>query len=390
MRKRGGLGILLAVIVWAGFGLCGCKPEQKAPPRQRPIPEVTTMTIGTEPVALTTELPGRVTSYRTAEIRPQVNGLIIKRLFAEGSFITQGQPLYDIDPAPFQAALDNAEAALVRSQSRLPSVRSRARRYKKLLADKAVSQQDYDDAAAALDQVKADIAYWKTSLKAARINLGYCRLTAPISGRIGRSFVTEGAIVTGYQPLALATIRQLDPIYVEVPQSRTAMLERTKRLKAGTLVREDHTSNEVELVCEDGSIYPHKGEVQFSEVIVDQTTGSVTMQLIFANPDHTLLPGMFVRARIHEGVNPQGILIPQEAVSRNHKGDPYALLVNAENKVEIRPLTLDRTIGNTWLVTSGLVPGDRLILKGRQFIRPGMPVRIAPVSAPAPASKNPA
>ncbi len=380
--------VMLVSVCLAVFLLSACKSEQnKQAPRKRPIPEVVTMTIQTEPVNLITELPGRVVSYRTAEIRPQVNGLIIKRLFTEGAFIKEGQPLYQIDPAPFQAALDNAKAALVRSKAQLPSIKARAERYKELLASKAVSQQDYDDAATALDKVNADIEYWKTSMKTARINLGYCRINAPISGRIGRSSVTEGAIVTAYQPVSLATIRQLDPIYVEVPQSRTAMLHLKKRLSDGTVVRKGQAKNPSELVFEDGSVYSHKGEVQFSEVIVDQTTGSVTMQVIFPNPDHTLLPGMFVRARIHEGLNPQGILVPQESVSRNHKGEPFALIVNAENKVEVRPLVLGRSVGNKWLVTSGLAAGDQLILKGRQFIRPGMPVKVK--SSPAASSPAP-
>ncbi|MDD4648897.1 MAG: efflux RND transporter periplasmic adaptor subunit [Desulfoplanes sp.] len=338
------------------------------------------MTVHPEPVALTTELPGRVSAYRTAEIRPQVNGLIIKRLFTEGSYVKEGQALYEIDPAPFQAALDNAKAALVRSRAQLPSIQSRAARYKDLLADRAVSQQDYDDAEAALAQIKADIQYWKTSMETARINLGYCSISAPISGRIGKSAVTEGAIVTAYQPVALATIRQLDPIYVEVPESRTAMLRLKQRLNTGTIVQgESADKNTVSLLLEDNSAYPLKGAIQFSEVNVDETTGSVTMQIIFSNPQQVLLPGMFVRARINEGVNPKGILVPQEAISRDHKGAPYALLVNAESKVEVKMLTLDRAMGNKWLVASGLVAGDRVILQGRQFVRPGMTVKVATV-----------
>ena len=254
------------------------------------------------------------------------------------------------------------------------------------MADRAVSQQDYDDAAAALAQVKADMQYWKTAMETARINLGYCSITAPISGRIGRSSVTQGAIVTAYQPVALATIRQLDPIYVEVPQSRTAMLHLRDRLNSGAIVTNGGDANTVELLLEDGSVYSHKGSLQFSEVSVDETTGSVTMQIIVANPDQTLLPGMFVRARMDEGVNPTGILIPQEAVSRDHKGAPYALTVNGENTVELKMLTLDRAMGTSWLVASGLVAGDRVIVQGRQFFRPGMPVTIAPDSPQPPAS----
>lgn len=369
----------LAAIVLASMVLVACE-QKKQVAREVPVPEVTTMTVRAEPVALTTELPGRVVSFRTAEIRPQVNGLIVKRLFEEGSYIKAGQPLYQIDPAPFQAALDNARAALVRSRSQLPSIQSRAERYKDLLADKAVSQQDYDDAAAALAQVKADIEYWKAAMETARINLGYCRITAPISGRIGRSSVTEGAIVTAYQPVALATIRQLDPIYVEVPQSRTAMLHLKQRLASGTLMRDGRVQDNVELVLEDNSIYPLKGTVQFSEVNVDETTGTVTMQIIFDNPQKILLPGMFVRARIGEGVNPKAMLLPQNAVARDHKGHPYVLTVTPENTVALNPVTLDRSMGNQWLVTAGLHPGDQVILTGRQFVRPGMTVRVTPAS----------
>jgi len=384
-KKISGCGLYITVIsvLFTGLLLSACEQKKEAP-KSRPVPEVTTMTVRLEPVALTTELPGRVSAYRTAEIRPQVNGLIIKRLFTEGSYVKEGQALYEIDPAPFEAALNNAKAALVRSQAQLPSIESRAVRYKDLLADRAVSQQDYDDAEAALAQIKADMQYWKTSMETARINLGYCSITAPISGRIGKSAVTEGAIVTAYQPVALATIRQLDPIYVEVPESRTAMLRLKQRLNTGAIVVDDSPDNNtVGLILEDNSAYPHKGAMQFSEVNVDETTGSVTMQIIFSNPRQVLLPGMFVRARIDEGVNPNAILVPQEAISRDYKGAPYAWIVTTENKVELKMLTLDRAIGNTWLVASGLVSGDRVILKGRQFIRPGMVVNILPTPADA-------
>ena len=381
--------ILALVVLFAGVVLSGCEQKKEAP-KKRPTPEVTILTVRPEPVGLTTELPGRVSAYRTAEIRPQVNGLIIQRLFTEGSLIKAGQPLYRIDPAPFKAALDSARAALVRAQAQLPSIESRALRYKELLADRAVSQQDADDAEAALAQIKADMQYSKTAMETARINLGYCRINAPISGRIGKSAVTEGAIVTAYQPVPLATIRQLDPIYVEVPQSRTAMLRLTQRLSTGAIVQGSSDENTVGLILEDNSAYPLKGAVQFSEVNVDQTTGSVTMQIVFSNPRQVLLPGMFVRAQIDEGVNPRGILIPQEAVSRDHKGAPYALTVNAQNIVEIKMLTLDRAIGTNWLVLSGLVSGDRVILQGRQFVRPGMVVNSAPVPTDAPGPAAPA
>ena len=230
--------------------------------------------------------------------------------------------LYQIDPAPFQAALDNAKAALGRAEANLPAIRSRAERYKELLADKAVSQQDYDDAAAALKQAEADIQYWKATVETARINLGYTRVTAPISGRIGRSNVTEGALVTAYQPVALATIQQLDPIYVDVPQSTAELLRLKRRLEDGRLNQDGTNQNKVQLILEDGTAYPLEGTLQFRDVTVDPTTGSVILRIVFPNPEGVLLPGMFVRAVVEEGVNEQAILVPQQAVSRDPKGNP--------------------------------------------------------------------
>jgi len=321
-------------------------------------------------ITRTNELPGRVVAYRVAEIRPQVNGLILKRQFTEGANVTAGQVLYQIDPAPFQAALDNAEAALARAEANLAATRLRAQRYKELLADNAVSRQNYDDAAAALTQVEADIAAWKASVKSARINLAYTRITAPISGRIGRSNVTEGAIVTAYQPLPLATIQQLDPIFVDVPQSTIELL----RMKD----RRDHAGetnlNKVKIVMEDGAAYPQDGTLQFSDVTVDPTTGSVIIRAVVPNPENMLLPGMFVRAQIMEGVDDHAILIPQQGVSRDAKGNPFALVVDENNRAAFRGLVLDRAIGDQWLVASGITPGEKLIVEGLLMLRPGMAV----------------
>jgi len=367
---------VVLVAFLGGLFLTGCEEHQA--PRARGVPEVVTVTIHPERVTLTTELPGRTSAFRVAEIRPQVSGLIQKRLFTEGSDVKAGQVLYQIDPAPFQAALDNAQAALVRAEANLPAARSRAERFKKLLPSKAVSQQDYDDAAAALKQVEADIQYWKAMVKTARINLGYCRVTAPISGRIGESRVTDGAIVTAYQPMSLATIQQLDPIYVDVPQSTTELLRLKRRLQDGRLNHDGKSHNKVKLILEDGTAFPLKGTLQFRDVTVDPTTGSVTLRVIFPNPEHALLPGMFVRAVIKEGVKEQAILVPQESVARNPKGDPYALVVNRDGKVEMRMLTLDRAIGDKWLATSGLAAGDRVIVEGLQYVRPGMSVKVSP------------
>jgi membrane fusion protein (multidrug efflux system) len=364
------------VALSCGLSLTGCNRQAQAPPT--PAPEVATVTVARQRVALATELPGRTSPYRIAEIRPQVNGLIQKRLFTEGSDVQAGQPLYQIDPAPFQAALDNAKAALGRAEANLPSLQLRADRYKEALADKAVAQQDLDDATAALKQAVADIAYYQAMVETARINIGYTRVVSPISGRIGRSTVTDGAIATAYQPTALATIQQLDPIYVDVPQSTTELLRLQRRLEEQPVNRDGTNANQVDLILEDGTKYPLEGTLQFRDVSVDPTTASVILRMVFPNPNGVLLPGMFVRAVVKEGVNEQGILIPQQSVSRDPKGNPMALIVNVSGKVEQRNLNLDRAIGDQWLVSSGLAPGDRVIAEGMQKVQPGISVKESP------------
>ena len=268
----------------------GCDPRQQSPPPS-PIPEVSVVTVQPQQVMLTTELPGRTSAHLVAEIRPQVSGLIQKRLFTEGSYVKTGQVLYRIDPAPFQAVLDNANASLARSEANLPAIRSRAERFKELLADKAVSRQDYDDAAAALKQNEADVQYWRATVETASINMGYTRIIAPISGRIGISNVTEGALVTAHQPAALATIQQLDPIYVDVPQSTTELLRLQRRLEEGRLKYEERNQNQVKLILEDGTEYPLGGTLQFRDVTVDPSTGSVLLRVIFPNPKGVLVAG---------------------------------------------------------------------------------------------------
>jgi membrane fusion protein, multidrug efflux system len=365
-------GLLLA-LVW----LAGCD-RNKQGQAARPMPEVSTVTVAPQKILLSTELSGRTSSFRVAEIRPRVNGLILKRLFTEGSDVKEGQVLYQIDPAPFQAELDTAAAALAEAQAKLPTVQAKAERYNKLLSRSALSQQDYDDAASALNQLKANIISLQAKVETARISLGYTKVIAPISGRIGKSSVTDGAIVTAYQATALATIQQLDPIYVDVPQSTADMLRMKNRLKKGLLDPLQKGQDKVSLVLEDGTSYPLEGTLQFSDVTVDPTTGSVIVRLVFPNPAGDILPGMFVRAIIKEGVDDQAILLSQQGVSRDSKGNPYALIVNAENKVEKRPLTLDRSIGNQWLVAGGLAPGDRVIVEGLQMLRPGTEVKSSP------------
>ena len=369
--------VLMVILVGLLPGGCG-NQQQSAPPA---VPEVATMTVKPQQVVLTTELPGRTSAYRVAEIRPQVNGLIQKRLFTEGSHVSKGQALYQIDPAPFQAVLDNAKAAVAKAEANLHATRSRAERFKELLPEKAVSRQEYDDAAAALKQTEADIEYWKAMVQTARINLGYTRITAPVSGRIGKSNVTEGALVTAQQPAPLSIIQQLDSVYVDVPQSTAEMLRLKRLLEGGRLNRGGAGRKKVKLFLEDGTAYPLAGTLQFRDVTVDPTTASVILRVVFPNPQGVLLPGMFVRAVVREGIKEQAILIPQQAVSRDPKGDPVALVVDAGGKVSQRMLTLDRAIGDKWLVTTGLESGDRVIAEGMQRARPGASVKVVPFEA---------
>jgi len=370
---------LWAAALLTGFLAISCSRQPQAmPPPQ--VPEVATVTIHSQKVMLTTELPGRTSAYRMAEIRPQVNGIIQKRLYTEGSDVKAGQVLYQIDPAPFKAALDNAKAALSRVEANLPALRLMAERYKEALTEHAVSQQDYDNAEASLKQAEADTQYWKAMVETARINLSYCNVTAPISGRIGRSNVTEGAIVTAYQAVAMATIQQLDPIYVDVPQSTTELLRLRNRLKEGHLNQNGSEQSIVKLILEDTTVYPQEGKLQFSDITVDPTTGSVILRAVFPNPEGVLLPGMFVRARIKEGVSEQAILVPQQGVSRDRKGNPFALIVNAESKTVLHPLVLDRAMGAEWLVSKGLATGDRVIVTGAQMLRPGTVVNAVPLN----------
>jgi membrane fusion protein (multidrug efflux system) len=369
-------GKVVSVALLCGLTITGCNRQAQAPPP--PVAEVATVTVALQRVELTTELPGRTSPYRIAEIRPQVNGLIQKRLFTEGSDVQAGQELYQIDPAPFQAALDNAKAALGRAEANLPALQLRVDRYKEALADKAVAQQDLDDATAALKQVVADIAYYQAMVETARINLGYTRVVSPISGRIGRSAVTDGAIATAYQPTALATIQQLDPIYVDVPQSTSELLRLRRSLEDRQVNHDGTNANQVELILEDGTKYPVEGTLQFRDVTVDPTTASVILRMVFRNPNEVLLPCMFVRTVVKEGVNEKGILIPQQSVARDAKGNPVALIVNASGKVEQRMLRLDRAVGNQWLIASGLSCGDRVIAEGMQKVQPGVAVKEVP------------
>ncbi|SFP64137.1 membrane fusion protein, multidrug efflux system [Geopseudomonas sagittaria] len=345
--------------------LAGCGKEDAAGPQARPAPQVGVVTLEAQPFTLTTELPGRTAAYRVAEVRPQVDGIVQKRLFKEGSEVKAGQQLYQIDPAIYQATLKSAEASVLSS-------RSLAERYKVLVADQAVSRQQYDEARAA--QLQAEAA-----LDKARIDLRYTKVLAPIGGRIGRSAVTEGALVSNGQSQALAEIQQLDPIYVDVTQSASELLRLRRELASGQLEQIDGAAK-VNLTLADGSTYAHAGRLEFSEVSVDQGTGSVVLRAVFPNPEQVLLPGMFVQAQLQTGGKRAAILAPQQGVARNAKGEATAMVVNADNKVEPRVLKAERTAGSFWLVSEGLAPGDRLITEGLQFIKPGDVVNPQPAS----------
>ncbi|HMM35620.1 MAG TPA: efflux RND transporter periplasmic adaptor subunit [Thermoanaerobaculia bacterium] len=369
-----------AVLVLAALGAACGKPP--AGPPQGPA-EVGVVALAAEKVVLTTELPGRTSPYLVAEVRPQVNGLLRERKFEEGSDVKAGDLLYQIDPAPYQAAFDQAKASLAMAEANLPAARARAERMKGLVEIHAVGQQDYDDAVAALQQAEAGVAAAKAAVESARINLSYTPIRAPISGRTGRSSVTVGALVTAYQPVPLATVQQLDPIYVDVAQSSAELLRLQKSFKGGALTK-DASWSRVKLILEDGTPYAREGKLKFREVTVDPATGSVTLRMVFPNPDHVLLPGMYVRAVVEEGVLSDALFVPQQGVARTPKGEPYALVAGKDGKVEQRMLTVGRAIGDRWLVTSGLSAGDQVIVEGAQRVRPGADVKAVPFVPAAP------
>ena len=373
---RGRKWLLLLTMV---LTIYGCGGEKKPP---LPPPEVAVASVEVQTVTLTVDLAGRTVPYRVADVRPQVSGIILQRLFTEGGDVKEGEVLYRIDPAPFKAALENAQAALARSEASLPTVKLREERLRALVKEKAVSQQDYDDASAALRQTEADIKYWRAMVEQAKINLGYTEVKAPISGRIGRSNVTEGALVAALQPLALTTIQQLDPIYVDVPQSTTEVLKLRRALQEKKIIHGGESLKKVRLILEDGNTYPWTGTLKFQDVTVDQSTGSVVLRILFPNPQRILLPGMFVRAVVETGIQPQAILCPQQAVMRDAKGGAYTYVVNEKNTVEMRPLVVDQVIGDKWLVSSGLTPGEKVIMEGIQRVRPGMTVKTTPFAPP--------
>ena len=355
-RYRSGRGHLGGrLIAGAALLLAGC--HRHVPPPTPPPPNVSVVTVQSQAVPILTELPARVTAHRTADVRPQVKGIILKRLFVEGGEVKAGEQLYQIDPAPYKALYDSAVAAEA-------SAKALEQRDKPLVERQLVSKQDYDNALAAYLQALA-------AVETARINLVYTKVLSPISGRVGRSFVTEGALVTANQATALATVQQLDPIYVDSTQPSTILLRLEREAAAGLLTRNEAGKTQVRLKLEDGTDYAHPGTLEFSEVTVDQGTGSVTLRALLPNPERQLLPGMFVRTEIQEGVRQGAVLAPQQGVTHDPKGEASALVVGPDDAVQRRALQVDRAIGDQWLVTAGLKPGDRVIVEGIQSAKPG-------------------
>jgi membrane fusion protein (multidrug efflux system) len=369
-----------AAAVAALVAACGGKQAAPAPGNAQQAPEVAVFTVAPQALAMSTELPGRTAAFQVAEVRPQVGGLIQKRLFTEGADVKAGTQLYQIDAATYQAAFNSAKANLAKAKANLAAAAPKVERYKELVAIEGVSRQDYDDAVAAHEQAKAEVEAAQAALDSARINVDYTRVASPISGRISRSSVTPGALVTAGQATALTTVQQLDPIYVDVTQSSEELLRLKREMDSGAVKKTDGQAK-VTLLLADGSKYALPGKLQFSDVSVDPGTGNVTLRALFPNPKHDLLPGMFVRAVLGTGVSEQAIAVPQMGVSRNPKGEATALVLNKEGKVEQRVLQTGGTIGDKWLVKSGLEAGDRVIIEGLQKVKPGAPAVVAKTAA---------
>lgn len=373
--------VFLVIVTTAIF--TGCEQEGNSQTKTGAVQAVPVgvVTLNSQEITLTKELPGRVVASQIAEIRPQVNGIIQSRLFTEGAEVKQGQALYQIESAIFEAQVATSEAAIKKAEANIANTKAKLQRYKNLLNTKAVSQQAYDEADAAFKSAKADLLTTKAQLKTAQINLNYSKVLSPISGQIGKSEVTAGALVNANQSTALATVTQLDPIYVDLTQSSNELTRLKQAIANGKLTRDAELHSTVEIVLEDGSKYSHRGTLKFSEVTVDPSTGSVSLRAEFPNPDKLLLPGMYVRAVIVEGVKQNAILVPQRGISRNAKGQPTALVVSKENTVEPRVLVVDRTMGSQWLVSEGLSDGDQVIVEGLQKVRSGAPVTPVPAES---------
>jgi membrane fusion protein (multidrug efflux system) len=370
---------LLAVLPL--LGACGGKDE---PPQEKAAVPVTVVRLEPQAVTLRRELPGRISAYLVAEVRPQVSGIVEKRLFTEGSMVKSGQPLYQLDDAKYQADYASAEATLARARATLNTARLTARRSAELVAINAVSRQDDENAAAALKEAEADVAAAEATVTSASVTLGYARIASPIGGRIGKSSVTQGALVTANQETALATVQQLDPVYVDVTQSSSELLELRRALSEGRMKGADNMP--VTILLEDGSRYAQEGKLAFADVTVDPSTGRFALRVVVPNPENLLLPGMYVRAVVGTGVRQQALLVPQQGVARDAKGHTTALVVGPQNEVELRAVEVSNAIGDQWLVEGGLVAGDRVIVEGLQKIRPGATVE--PTDAAA--GKSPA
>ncbi len=377
MRQILKIASVISVALW----MTGCGQEEAQTQAQTAAPrsiEVGVVDVVAKPQNILVELPGRSKAFLEAEVRPQVSGIITERGFVEGTEVTKGQSLYQIDPSTYKAALESAEADLARANASLTSSKSKALRYKELLKTNAISQQDYDDADAAYKAAFASVAVAKAALHTAKINLEYTQVQSPIAGRVGKSYVTPGALVTANQSQILAKVQQLDPINVDIAQSSAQLLRLKAKLKQGALQAADNA--DVTLILEDGSEYSHTGSLRFSEVSVDENTGSVTLRAEFPNPDGVLLPGMYVRAVLNAGSDPEAILVPQKAITRNTKGQAVAMVIGADSKVESRVVQTAEVIDHQWRVTDGLTVGDKLIVEGLQKIRPGAPVIGKPLS----------
>lgn len=371
-------------VVLAALVLAAC--QKKEPPKTASPVEVGVVSVQRKSVTVTSELPGRTSAYLTAQVRARVDGIVQKRAFQEGADVKAGQLLFRIDPAPYQAALANAQASLMKAQANLTSTRAQAERYKVLVEGNAISKQDYDNAVATAGQAAADVAAGQAIVQTAAINLGYTDVGSPITGRIGTAQVTQGAYVQASAATLLATVQQIDPIYVDLNQSSVDGLRLRREAASGQLKLEGPDQAKVSLILEDGSRYTRTGTLQFTDITVDQGTGTVTVRAIFPNPDHVLLPGMFVRAQIDEGVDPDALVVPQIAVTHDQKGQATALVVGSDNKVVLRPLVTGRTLGSNWIIQSGLAGNERVIVEGVQKVQPGQTVK--PVEAAHPDGRS--
>ncbi|WP_445116356.1 efflux RND transporter periplasmic adaptor subunit [Acinetobacter sp. WZC-1] len=384
---------LTACALATSIALVGCSKNtneapQGADAQKMPPPEVGVIVAQPQSVEQSVELSGRTSAYQISEVRPQTNGVILKRLFTEGSFVREGQPLYEIDPSTNRASMDSAKAALVRQQANLNALRVKTDRYRQLIGINAVSKQEYDDLVAQVKLAEADVAASQATLKTAQIDLGYSTVRSPISGQSGRSSVTAGALVTANQASALVTIQQLDPIYVDINQSSAELLRLRQQLSQGSIDRSNNTK--VRLKLEDGSQYPIEGNLAFSDASVNPDTGTVTLRAVFSNPNHLLLPGMFTNAQIVQGIIPNAILIPQAAVNRTPTGQATAMIVNAKGQVESRAITTSGTQGKDWIVTDGLKSGEKIIVDGIAKVKPEQQVVAKPYQPQAAPPQGPA